>query len=448
MPRRRRTGSIYPVKDVQTKTLKDGTVRKYVRYRAKVAGKWVSAKTYKECDEKIAEALREQASWGVASKSTKLGDYMDAWIAMREHEVDPGTAKNYRSVARTHLAAYRDVRLADITPSMAKRMLNGMVNAHDGGSLSVNYRTRVHRFMKALFKSAVADRIIPVNPMEGVPVPKEKETLLVSDRPGHTQDRQPYTVDEMRRMLRAASTDLFTGARHWWRILTGMRQTEILGAVLEDLDLRRVVLPDGSEAWCGYYTCNWKLEEMRKRHGCGEPDKGGVFPCGYQMPAKCPDYVWLEPDGFDKIPLVGRYCLTPPKSQRGKVVPIIPALGEVLHRYLEATRNVPNPYGLVFRRLNGLPIEPRGDRREFRQLLRDAGIENPEGRYTHECRNSVVSLLFSMRVDPGVIQRIVGHSSLAMSEHYRSVPVEELMAGMETIGDGLGLAQIGWEGEA
>lgn len=50
-----------------------------------------------------------------------------------------------------------------------------------------------------------------------------------------------------------------------------------------------------------------------------------------------------------------------------------------------------------------------------------------------------------MKVDAGIIQRIVGHSSVEMSEHYRTVPVEDLMRGMETIGDGLDLKQIEWK---
>lgn len=52
---------------------------------------------------------------------------------------------------------------------------------------------------------------------------------------------------------------------------------------------------------------------------------------------------------------------------------------------------------------------------------------------------------FHMKVDAGIIQRIVGHSSVEMSEHYRTVPVEDLMRGMETIGDGLDLKQIEWK---
>lgn len=446
MPRRRRTGAIYPVKDVQTKTLKDGTVRKYTRYRAKVADKWVSAKTYKECNEKIAEALREQASWGVTSKSTKLGDYLDSWIESKSHVVDPGTMQNYKAVCK-HLAPYRNTRMSDITPSAAARMVSRMRSLTDGGMLAVGTKQRIVSDMSQIFKSAVADRIIPTNPMEGVPMPRRNETLIVSKRPGREQNRTAFSVGEMKRMLEASSHDLFTGTREWWRLLTGMRQTEVLGVVLDDLELHEVRLANGETGWQGYYVCNWKLEAMDRVHGCGERGSDGVYPCGYRRPSKCPDFAWVEPDVFDKIPLEGRFCLTPPKSKRGKVIPIIPALGTVVHRYLEATRDVPNPYGLLFRTREGRPIGAMDDRRDFRAMLKAAGIDNPEGRYVHECRNSVVSLLFSMHVDPGIIQRIVGHSSLAMSEHYRSVPVEELMSGMETIGDGLGLAQIGWEVE-
>ena len=127
-------------------------------------------------------------------------------------------------------------------------------------------------------------------------------------------------------------------------------------------------------------------------------------------------------------------------------MPIIPQLGTVVHRYLEATENIiPNPYNLIFRTREGLPLSALDDRATFRDLMRRAGIPDYENRYGHECRNSVVSLLFHMKVDPGIIQRIVGHSSVEMSEHYRTVPVEDLMRGMETIGDKLDLKQIEWK---
>ena len=59
-------------------------------------------------------------------------------------------------------------------------------------------------------------------------------------------------------------------------LLTGMRQGEILGATLDDLDLWRdktLETPESGEIWIGTYTVNWKLESLDKEHGCGEPGR-------------------------------------------------------------------------------------------------------------------------------------------------------------------------------
>lgn len=84
-----------------------------------------------------------------------------------------------------------------------------------------------------------------------------------------------------------------------------------------------------------------------------EPDQSGRYPCWRKRAFMCPDAEWVIPDGYDMIPLRNSIALSPPKSQRGSVKPIIPVLGTVMHRYLEATRDVPNPYGLLFRTAEG-----------------------------------------------------------------------------------------------
>ena len=183
-------------------------------------------------------------------------------------------------------------------------------------------------------------------------------------------------------------------------------------------------------------------------HGCGRPDKAGRYPCGYlgKRSDLCSHPIWDVPVGFEYIPLVGRRCLTRPKSDNGRrIVPIIPQLGTVIHRYLELVKDGPNPYGLIFREPDGKPIERAVDIASFRDLLGRAGIPNPEKRYGHDCRSSAISLMFSAGVDPGKIRRIFGHSSIIMSEYHRRVPKEELLEGMEAIGDKLDLKQIEWK---
>lgn len=454
MPRRRRNGSIYPIPQTYRRVLKDGTVRTYERWKAKVNGKWVSAKTYKECDAKIKAKLEERGQWGMnADRRITLADYARQWFDLKQAEIAPASIDLYKSVIRRHISPHGDMPLADVTPSMVKRMLSNLRNV-DGTPASFERRMSVYGVLNQVFKAAVADRLIPTSPVTSAVRPKRPKTrmgavMAVESRDGRSgeQHRHAFTPEQMRAMLEASSDDIVTGARQWWRLLTGMRQGEMLGATLDDLELWRdpaLELPDGPEVWVGKYTVNWKLEELNRMHGCGQPDNGR-YPCGQRMPSRCPHAMWLVPEGYDMIHLYRRFALTPPKSHRGKVVPIIPQLGIVLHRYLEAVEDMPNPYGLVFREPDGRPIDALDDRALFRDLMKKAGIPDPEHRYVHECRNSVVSLLFSMGVDAGIIQRIVGHSSLAMSEHYRTVPIEDLMHGMETIGDKLDLKQIEWK---
>lgn len=457
MPRERRTGSIYPYKAPVTRRLKDGTTRTYERWKAKVDGHWVSATTYDECDAKIKAKLREKREWGMGvDRTVTLGAYLDQWLELKEHEIRPKSLQNYRSIATVHLGKYRDVKLSDFTPSSVKRLLRNMRNL-DGTEASTSRRLSCYNVLRQVFACAVADRLIPTSPITSDLRPRRVERLAVpvmveparGDKRSGEQHRKAFTVDEVRAMLETSAGDVFDGTRWWWKLLTGMRQSEILGVTLDDLHLHRVPSleePGGPEVWAGEYVMNWKLEELDKRHGCGEPGRDGRYPCGFKRPSRCPRGIWVVPDGFDMIPLCQSYALTPPKSQRGSVKPIIPQLGTVVHRYLEATSDlIPNPYNLLFRTRDGNPISPRADMLAFRDLMERAGVNDPDSRYGHECRRSVATFLFDQGVDPGIIKRLIGHSSVEMSEYYRDVSADKLMEGMETIGDKLDLKQIEWK---
>lgn len=187
----------------------------------------------------------------------------------------------------------------------------------------------------------------------------------------------------------------------------------------------------------GVYTVDWKLQTVTKVHGCGEPDHG-AYPCGRRKPALCPDARWLTPDGYDMRPLCGSYALTRPKSRTGRTVPIVPPLIEAMRRYRKATRDTPNPYGLIFRREDGMPISKKKDTEAFASLMRAAGID-PSKHTGHETRYSAVTLLASQGVDLQLIQEIVGHSSEAMTMHYRTAGLEERKQAMLKLDSALGI---------
>lgn len=450
MARQNNAGVIRPYKKRTKKTLADGTVRTYDGYEARIdmgvdehgrrLRKTVSAKTYRACLSEISRVLKAKNEWGMAvSKAVRLGPYADEWLANKKLTVDPGTYTGYLTCVRTHLKPYRDKPVKDFTPTICRRILNQMQSYdHRGrpsGPASISLRRTLHTTLNQIFKNAVADRIMPSNPMLAVTRPhaKDSETSLV-------REREAFTVPQMKSMLAiAAGMGPEDGAIWWWRLLTGMRQGEILGASIEDLTFAETSdhVPYGS------YSVNWKLQQVMHEHGCGEPVRG-VHPCRKKRPSFCTNPRWRIPDGYDITPLWGRWCLTRPKSKTGRVVPIIPLLAQAVQAHLKATQAQPNPYGLIFHRPDGKPIEPDEDERAFRDLLRRSGVDDADGRYGHETRHSTVSLLSSMGVDAGLIARIVGHGSLAMVEHYRHVDLAEELGAMEAMGSALDLGEIGW----
>ena len=436
MVRKARNGIVYPYRVERQKRLANGTVKIYASYEFKVDGKTYSCKKYVDANKRLTELLQERARFGSANNSSiTLGAYAEQWLERRQRDADPKTFANYRTIVRKHLLPYHRQKMASLTSGACDRIVNGLritkkVNGKEQRvKASLSLRKQVHTTLNQICKSAVSDRILPTNPMGGVPTPKDKDISLVDSRKNEANERTAFTVDEAKRILKAANDlGVRNAAKEWFRLCTGMRPGEILGASIQDLELGQM-----NGVPYGEYAVNWKLEELKKEHGCGNPDKHGVYPCGYKRGAACPQWRWRIPDGFDMIELTGRWCLTPPKSKRGRKVPIIPALAQTLEAYLEATDDIPNPYGLLFRHDDGTPIEPEEDLENFRQLLENAGVPNAEHRSRHETRHTVVTILMSMGVDYGVVEEIVGHSSRLMVEHYRHAGLKERLSAMETM---------------
>lgn len=450
MVRKARNGIVYPYRVERQKRLANGTVKIYASYEFKVDGKTYSCKKYVDANKRLTELLQERARFGSANNSSiTLGAYAEQWLERRQRDADPKTFANYRTIVRKHLLPYHRQKMASLTSGACDRIVNGLritkkVNGKEQRvKASLSLRKQVHTTLNQICKSAVSDRILPTNPMGGVPTPKDKDISLVDSRKNEANERTAFTADEAKRILKAANDlGVRNAAKEWFRLCTGMRPGEILGASIQDLELGQM-----NGVPYGEYAVNWKLEELKKEHGCGNPDKHGVYPCGYKRGAACPQWRWRIPDGFDMIELTGRWCLTPPKSKRGRKVPIIPALAQTLEAYLEATDDIPNPYGLLFRHDDGTPIEPEEDLENFRQLLENAGVPNAEHRSRHETRHTVVTILMSMGVDYGLVEEIVGHSSRLMVEHYRHAGLKERLAAMETMNSALDLKQIERAGE-
>lgn len=70
--------------------------------------------------------------------------------------------------------------------------------------------------------------------------------------------------------------------------------------------------------------------------------------------------------------------------------------------------------------------------------MEDSGID-PGAHTGHETRYSAVTLLASQGVDLQLIQEIVGHSSEAMTMHYRTAGLDERKQAMPKLDSALGI---------
>ncbi len=395
--------------------------------------KTVTAASYRACLQKLTDLLKDIQQHGTPKElSSTFGGYAKMWLENKKKEVRPKTYTMYKTIVDVHLHEYAGYPLAKIKPSIIRNLINSAQSydqhGNPAGPAGLSLQKQIHTCLNQIMQSALADGMIDSNPVLTVPVPHSV---------GAERERKAFSVPEMKAMLQAASDpdlmDPAIGVRMWFRLLTGMRQGEILGAEWASYNPRKST-----------YTVDWKLQEVPKEHGCGTPHDG-VYPCGKKKAGLCPEATWRIPANYDLRPLVGLCALTRPKSQSGRVIPIIPPLKALLARYRKAAGNQ-DGNDLIFRHEDGSPIRGKEDTEDFDHLMRLAGI-NPAEHTGHETRHSVVTLLAAQGVDFQLIREIVGHSSDAMVEHYRHADDSERLRAMETLDESLGLEQIGWAGK-
>ncbi|RSX44644.1 tyrosine-type recombinase/integrase [Bifidobacterium castoris] len=421
MPRKRATGAARPYPYRQKR--KDGT---YVeRWKVELTlgkgpdggyrTKQITASTFRECQRKYKEALERLNRTGTVETpdDAPLTDYVDKVLESAHHRVSPGTMKNYRAGAKEIRRAFDGVRVRDVRASMLRSFLD------DLSSRSASMTAKARTLLNQAFDMAVGDQVIQSNPLASVKRPSN-----------HAQtDRRAFSVPELQLMLRNAATmPLPVAARLWWRMLTGMRQGEILGVVLEDLHL---------DAPCPFYSLRWSMTSIPRRHGCDRlPD--GTWSCGRQVGAFCPQAYYDVPDRFRMRVLHGGLCLKSPKSGRSRTVPLMPQLVQVVHAYLAYTADWPNPHGLLWRHEDGTPIDDEEDLDDFKRLLVMCGMD-PKERRGHETRYSAVTLLRRAGVDTKTVLEIVGHTTMQVDDIYRTVDMEEKAEAMNELGESLQL---------
>lgn len=413
---RSRTGIIKPYKytDSRGRTRYRARVDIGVSAEGKRRRKEVSASTYKECNAKLKELLQEIRENGAPiDKKTGFTTYAYKWLDYKKTQVDPSTYHNYRYCIDLLAQEFGQQTLSSFTATQLLSFINNM-KGKKGQPSSINTIQQTHNVTNQIFMQAYQDRLITFNPLLGTKVAKNKDE----------SERRALSVPEIKALLKTATNmGVKDGAIWWFRLLTGLRQGEIIGAMWDDYDETNHT-----------YTVNWQRVRQIYSHGCM---KNGIVTCGRQRGGNCPQRLLQVPLGYEYREAY-HATFARPKTKTGRVVPIIPALAEVLALYKEATKDIPNPYGLIFRDDRGNPISSTKERLMFNAFVEKAGLDSRQV-VGHMTRHSVVTLLASQGVDFQLIKEIVGPSNDATLMHYRHADHSERERAMETLDTALEL---------
>lgn len=317
---------------------------------------------------------------------TTVGQWLESWITARETAgtVRRKTIAGYRSDAKHISRVLGRIRLDKLTPEMVEDLYADLKKRkHNPGGI-----LHVRRTLSACLNTAVKRGRLGVNPVTLAEAPK-----------GEEEEIDPLTPDEVHNVL-AVSGQIRNGVRWVLALSTGMRQGEVLAMQWNDIDWELKTLD----------VCR-SLGRIPWRHGC-EPDRS----CG-RKPQHCPHGIR------------GGLVAGSLKTRAGRRAVALP---DQVMRLLEAHRRAQAAErlragemwqagprgGWVFASAVGTPIDPRNDQRQWKRVLKQAGVRPMR---VHDARHTAATIALVSGTDSRVLQGIFGWSSPALVARYAHV---------------------------
>ena len=353
----------------------------------------------------VAELKRLQKDLAEVGDMPTASQTLESWIRywfahIHSKKIAPKTIASYRtSIEQYIVPTIGKTRLDKLTPQHVRKVEQHIRDKGLGGASA----QQAHAVLRIALRDAVREGRTTRNVATLVDQPKKKPVQLPR-----------LDVNGGIRVLETVAHERL-GSRVATALLAGARQGEVLGIeldrVTDDLDL------------------SWQLKRFSWSHGCN-PSKPWEPRCGSKQGAKCPDRHLDAPEDREYRHLTGGLWLSRPKSESGwRVIPLVDPLRSIIERRVEVAAAEPNPHGLLWTserkltpagdvlELDGGPIDPRVDNEYWHDVLKRAGVQDTQLR---TARNTTVDLLYAARVDEMTIIDIVGHSTVAISRHYRS----------------------------
>lgn len=341
----------------------------------------VSGKTQAAVIAKVRKLERERDSGGVpkAGQRWTVASWLTYWVEnIAAPTVRENTLAGYRVAVNHHLVPGVGAhRLDRLEPEHLEKLYAQMIR--NGSKPATAHQA--HRTIRTALGEATRRGHVGRNAAALAKPPRLSE-----------QEIEPYTVEEVQRLLETAAGRR-NSARWAIALALGLRQGEVLGLRWEDLDLAEGLL---------------RIRRARMRpkyaHGCGGT-------CGRQA-GYCPQRQQTRPDVDEAKSKAGR-----------RVVGLPDELVELLRQHQaaqeserERARQLWHEGSWVFTTPTGRPINPNTDYREWKLLLREAGLRDAR---LHDARHTAATVLLILGVPERAVMGLMGWSHSAMAARYQ-----------------------------
>ena len=198
----------------------------YARYRANGKQYYISAKTQKDCYEKLKIALKKQKQEEVKQlkeptsqepKSITFIEWYDKWIELYKQNVKQGTKNDYKKCLR-YLKNIENMPITEIKSLKILEELNKIPFERT--------KQKTYEFLNAIFNKALVNEIITKNPMLVIDKPKHKR---INGNALTNEDEK-----EFERLLIEKGYDLFLVC-----LYQGLRKGEMLALTIDDIDFNK-----------------------------------------------------------------------------------------------------------------------------------------------------------------------------------------------------------------
>jgi integrase len=342
------------------------------------------AKTQREARAKLNE-LRQQHADGrtAAPGALTVGEFLTQWLRDSVAlSARPATLRHYECLVRVHLLPrLGTIKLAALQPKQLQSLYaallregrtRGYARKEAGAGLAPKSVRAIHIVLHRALEQAVRWGYVPRNVADVVDPPAVPH-----------QEMRALATEEIRRLLAAASghrlAALWTVA-----IYTGCRKGELLGLRWGDLD--------------------WQAATITIRRT--------LQPCRVDAPS-----------------------FAEPKTARGRrILPLAPSALVALREH-QARQRAERAhagehyldYELVFCTSIGTPLNPRNVTRDFKALLKRAGL--PARLRVHDLRHTTATALLSAGVDVASTAAMLGHAQASTTLNVYAHALPSALAG-------------------